>query len=327
MITRQIRFGLPETNSSSTHSLILSQRAIKRSKEEILDELGNFIKNGVLTVTGTSFGWEQEKYNDTYTKIQYTAAQICAGQDPSEYTDCPEETPRRYEKTLSYLGELIRDYLGLKKVVFEFLDENKIWPEIDHQSRDLYFEILESRESMLSFIFNDYSWLFTSNDNSSEPPGFFETTKKERVYSTITVKLPDPIGSVEVFGLRGPTMNLEDILTDTRGRLILDLIVYDPRTGKFIKNPDENNIKKYMTCSYYPVEVDGHWYLPWVSNRDYISPEVSRWDIYGGGGFRERDIDGLIKVVRELVRAGIMATWKFKIVDLEIQSEELGKIQ
>lgn len=61
-----IRLGLFETNSSSTHSIFIAP-----SSEGIYETL--YVHKGTVHLTGGEFGWEYKKYNDAKTKANYAA--------------------------------------------------------------------------------------------------------------------------------------------------------------------------------------------------------------------------------------------------------------
>ena len=125
---KNIRHNVFETNSSSTHSICISEYS-----DGILDTLG-VDDDGVLHLEGGQFGWEIEDY---------------------------------YEKR-DMLVKVLKDHTGAKEVSFDFsLDDYKHnnWSYIDHQSAGTSFEAFASEHTLKMFIFNPKSWLHTDNDN------------------------------------------------------------------------------------------------------------------------------------------------------------------
>lgn len=178
-----VRNGLPETNSSSTHSLVISDEPFNydaRTSNLRVDP------DGVLRLMNTigSFGWGWEKYNDSYTKALYVAA--FADNDPN---------------IKKLLVKALKDVTGAKSVEFSWnkkggLDSDA--PTIDHQSyQDMFILICETSDTIKDFIFNDKSWLFTGNDNSEEPDGFREIeedpNKKKPIKGLMTIHFTDSI--------------------------------------------------------------------------------------------------------------------------------------
>ena len=174
--------GLIETNSSSSHALVICDdvRSFAKpgDKEFDLD-----IRDGVLYVpAGKDFGWEYEKSNSCSVKLQYTCALFF-----NNYR------PLHTQKIATKLERLLKNFLGVTKVVFEWEEEyieqmkedgEKVrtnfgeyclsCPTIDHQSvEDAQESILENNNSIINFIFNKKSWWYGGNDNSSEAGGGF----------------------------------------------------------------------------------------------------------------------------------------------------------
>jgi hypothetical protein len=150
---KQIRHSVFETNSSSTHSISISEEV------NTLDSL--LIDNsGVATISGQEFGWEEETYSDAESKAAYAMiyAHEWAGDDKERY--------------ITILTDVIKQQTGAKEVVFNFSggwssEDGKPWGYIDHQSvedRDLDY-LFEEPGKLRNFIFNPASILHTDNDN------------------------------------------------------------------------------------------------------------------------------------------------------------------
>lgn len=148
MVTN-IRHGVFETNSSSTHSISISSDSHGVLETLIPDDDGN------LTITVDKyFGWEWRRYKDTLTKAQY-AAIACDALDK-----------------MDMLEEIMLEHTGAKSVEFEFKTDAKgdVYG-IDHQS--LYGNFVDSilicKSDLKNFIFNPDVWLITGNDNEEKP--------------------------------------------------------------------------------------------------------------------------------------------------------------
>lgn len=147
---KQIRNGVFETNSSSSHSVNISSTG---------DIDTSLIPNlaGVLIIDGyKQFGWEVEEYNDATTKAIYSYLQA------------------QYSKNKEYIDmvfDVIKTQTGADEVIF-LADINAGWDSrlhgyIDHQStyNEECFEPFENKEALRYFIFNTNSILKTDNDN------------------------------------------------------------------------------------------------------------------------------------------------------------------
>lgn len=155
-----IRRGCFETNSSSAHSISLSQEDI------VIDSLP-IDWNGTIRLNGDEFGWEFERYNDAYTKANYMRV----------YTEYCGDKEQEFKNKLI---KVIKEQTGAKEVILGESND-KYYPHgyIDHQSiEDNDYHYLFDDESVLkNFIFNKNSWLFTGNDNSEADPTFYHVPK------------------------------------------------------------------------------------------------------------------------------------------------------
>lgn len=159
---KNIRNGVFETNSSSTHSVSISSGCAVYDTL-VPDDDGNIV------LTGGQFGWEWETYTDPQTKANY-AAVYC-----SETT---ESTFERAAKYMEMLIKVIKEHTGAKNVVFnlttDWEEARKLGVEtsyIDHQSAiyeggDCDFAF-KDEETLKNFLFNPASKLETGNDNES----------------------------------------------------------------------------------------------------------------------------------------------------------------
>ena len=149
-MTVQIRENVFETNSSSSHSVVVSGEVsadFGLSKEEIRD--------GVIDVGRgkTEFGWETEYSRDTHSKLAYLLIQAAG----------------------NYVDSITEDYNANTKAVFETarfvtgcelkLPSNTSDWHIDHQSMGDCSDILEDPDQIAVFAFSSSSYVQTGNDN------------------------------------------------------------------------------------------------------------------------------------------------------------------
>lgn len=134
---QNIRRGVFETNSSSTHSISIA------STEGLLDVLtpdehGNIYING-----DGEYGWEVESYNNVGSKADYALID-------------QQSNPDRLEM----LKRVIEQQTG-GTVILNYEPSGYI----DHQSHGTTNEAFESEETLKTFLFSKNSWICTSNDN------------------------------------------------------------------------------------------------------------------------------------------------------------------
>ena len=279
-----IREKFPETNSSSSHSVSISLSGKYYKPEEMNLKID---KDGVIFIPNAvdDFGWEFEKYNDVLTKIQYISSMYEIKSNP---------------KKLRILKEVIKSFTGAKKVVFEFENQfkdayNKAVKEnddelpcisdfgssIDHNSSDIFPEILESRNTIKDFIFNPNSWLFLGNDNSIDDPDSFYVTDEEKKKKE--KEEPVAIASIDFGGKIGRIdFELKDFPTKfgvvreiyDSGYDMLSTFCIDPKTDeiKDSHNIPKKNNEKYLRLfkffKYYPLNstYENKIYVAYVSD-------------------------------------------------------------
>lgn len=173
---QQIRKGVFETNSSSTHTI-----SISRKNNGVLDKLSN---STVEFVSG-EFGWEFEVYNDTYSKASYLWTAIV-----KYYKDQYkiENIKNNIEKVLESEGIkcIFEPYIVSKSSDGEYTWYNfESFAYIDHEYNLGEFlsglfpnegeEVNE--ELLLSYLFNPNSYVETGNDNDDTPESIYVMTR------------------------------------------------------------------------------------------------------------------------------------------------------
>lgn len=137
----KVRSSVFETNSSSTHSLVVSN--LNDLLEQPFSDID--IKNGSITVEQGEFGWEWETYSSVYDKLMYLAT-------------ASKENPEHRQM----ICDAVKEHTGLD-VIFD--DENEGY--VDHQSSDVPDVVWSlGVEGVKKFLFNPRSVLETGNDNS-----------------------------------------------------------------------------------------------------------------------------------------------------------------
>ena len=145
---KQVRLGVFETNSSSTHTIVISE--------------GNYYipKQIEFNFYTGEYGWEGELYNSFEDKVSYAltyAVNYGTRKDLSLLDKVLEETGA----IITYNGYTYDELLTK-------LNEETYHSDfgyIDHQSVDDASEIFVSEENLVNFLFSRYSYFETDNDN------------------------------------------------------------------------------------------------------------------------------------------------------------------
>ena len=253
---RVVRIGLPETNSSSSHSV-----SINMGDDVIMPGDPRFnleIKDNKLFVPirPGGFNWEVEKYNDPLTKLQYVCGMLCGCYTRSgqirlikfrrllcklfNVSDVVFEWDVQYRRQHEELMRKIKgNEVDCEGNRWSYDDDPSVdYPEIDHNSHDIFDEVIESTETIKKFILNPNSWLYLGNDNSNYPPHFYDDSWLEPEYDepeyTCHIDFGNNIGRVD-FNI--PYL-LSNNLKYSSGFIcsidevydILTTIKYDPKT-------------------------------------------------------------------------------------------------
>ena len=245
-----VRQDMPETNSSSSHSVVINTKSFLPVKPG--DEYWNLAidNSGYIHVPGNvNFGWEWEKYNDVLSKLQYVAGIFSRGENP--------------QKRLARLSSIVKGFTGAKGVIYDWVNiynTTKDYdsydcgaPEKDHNSSDIFPEITESDETIKNFIFNRKSWLFLGNDNSDEGASFYDVEEglEKQYKALLKIDFGGDIGEVE-FPMESYPSWPSDTLEEYTAKAILDAIVFDRATRTAVKrnlghDNDKTGTMFYMT--------------------------------------------------------------------------------
>lgn len=152
-----MRIGVFETNSSSTHSVCIPETF---SDEDDMLDVSIPDEDGNIVLNGGEFDWDYEKHTDAYTKACYLAI-YC-----KEYYS---EDEINGQLLIDILISVIKEQTKCDNVIFNFSGEydKDNWSYIDHQScedKD-YHWMFNDKETIRNFIFNKESELIIDNDN------------------------------------------------------------------------------------------------------------------------------------------------------------------
>ena len=133
---KQIRRGVFETNSSSTHSICIAKNA------ELI------FPKSVYFVSG-EFGWEWDRLSNTHEKASYLYTALISSE--------------RVNNFLEIVSILKNENIDID---FEALDSFDGY--IDHGDNLTKFldDICSSKDKLMNFLFSPFSFILTGNDNS-----------------------------------------------------------------------------------------------------------------------------------------------------------------
>lgn len=165
----QVRKNIFETNSSSTHSLVISK------KDRGYDYDGLIIKDGVLHISFGEYGWGPEILRTPNEKLSY----LITDRNNIDYDwECPP-SEEEFEELLANdpkVQEIINVVKSccpeIKEVKYEFGDEYNPLGYVDHQSRGASYEHDLSIEDI---IFSNKVIILIDNDNSCHYERYFES--------------------------------------------------------------------------------------------------------------------------------------------------------
>lgn len=162
---RQIRSGVFETNSSSTHSV--SVRCGKGLQQNWMP-VGN---DGYIHASLDEFGWEIETYRDQDAKLSYLLTMAYMKNPPSVHSWSDEYSKpddiKRFMKTKDFkmISDAVAKYAGCKGVMLDGIDGGYI----DHQSHEDYMTTQEFLDEygvdVIEFVYGRGVYVHTDNDN------------------------------------------------------------------------------------------------------------------------------------------------------------------
>lgn len=255
-IKRVYRYNLPETNSSSSHSIVINtdETSLLRTDSPYWD-LEEDDKGYIHIPGGMDFGQDSRVYNSVLRKIQYACGLL------HEYGNSSGLACAGWE-SLKELQEVIVGFTGCKGVIFDWVKDyvnNRILqgktndsyddypdypsvPNVDHQSMDNDELVWESKDSLKNFIFNERSLLFIDSDGrvlTQKKYDFFNESEPE---FTASIDLGDPIGKIE-FELTELKNIIDGIVLEDEVGNLLQSIYFDYNLKKFlpINQRKENN--------------------------------------------------------------------------------------
>lgn len=147
---KKIRKSIFETNSSSTHSIVI--------KDGEYIEFPNDMKS--INITTDDYGWEKYTYTNFTDKASYALTYAI------NYGT---------KKDLKMLDKILKEQLNIKDIKYDGLtlrqalnhvgEDSRIFGYIDHQSVEEASKIFKDENSLKNFLFSEKSYFETDNDN------------------------------------------------------------------------------------------------------------------------------------------------------------------
>ena len=142
---QHIRKSVFETNSSSSHSLVIDTVS-DLTEQPFTDEE---VASGHVIVLPGEFGWEVEQFYGVHDKLSYlytsAASGLKAGDDPN--------TVKGYIN-LDMIREAVEEHTGLTVLFSKNSDDYYPFGYIDHQSIDVPHEVFRGgKEAVIRFLF------------------------------------------------------------------------------------------------------------------------------------------------------------------------------
>ncbi|NTF16973.1 hypothetical protein G6L37_00840 [Agrobacterium rubi] len=160
-MTCQIRASVFETNSSSSHSVTVSQ-------DELADDLGiskALLRGGVIrsSLREGGYGWEWRRYYQPSAKIAYLVAQLAGlhahGMRGKDITGAIRKNPK-----VDRMLAVIEKMTGCQVQV-----TGADSCPVDHDSVGVGVDLINDEDKLIRFIFSENSFIETGNDNSPVP--------------------------------------------------------------------------------------------------------------------------------------------------------------
>lgn len=250
-IRKVIREDLPETNSSSSHSVVICMEPGGSNLNR--EEWGLKIDEDTQTLYIPKFyGFGRRFFcsNSVLVKLQYFSCFFISGLFKNKIS---------MSKAMHKFELALKDILGINHVVFE--EAADVWtqihdgdisdedinyyefPSIDWQSYyDIKEEILESPETIKNFLLNPNSWLYGGDDSDDFISSRYSSTQKQ----------PSPIGyfSADLLGIGRVDVEIT-ALSDLHSELysVFSEFCCDIG-GNFIMHGDKNDNDSTHDCVY-----------------------------------------------------------------------------
>ena len=164
----QIRYNCFETNSSSTHTLVISKEMPTHFPESVSFSIGEF-------------GWEQEEYDTINARASYFYTAACAlyGYDVKRDVQKLLE-PYGIKVSYEYWKVTEPQFIIYEKGGHAYLNNGYI--DHDMELRDFVDRCFNEPDFLVRWLFGATSRLYTGNDNTDDDRDFNIDPITEEVY-------------------------------------------------------------------------------------------------------------------------------------------------
>ena len=330
------RIGMPETNSSSSHAVSISMNPESLVAPGDKDWDIEITEDGILKIPGgNNFGWEYFKTNSILTKLQY----LCG-------IYCYDIRSDHGKKSITKLKKILKRIFGVRDVEFLWITEfsKKLkevenpedayydYPEIDHNSYDIFEEITENESVIRAFLLSRDSWLYGGNDNYNAPEGFYnEPISISRVNAILSVELGGKIGRVDweiknLFDQVGKD-TVKRTLTNDDEFNVLGELYYDPSKNEWVegdkdlKDIVEGSVLTFFTYSF--IYIQDHYEILFTSHSFNYEWMTIKNKLFGDR-YGDVDEDLITKqTIEKMERGKDYITFPLKIKLLEYDGYEI----
>lgn len=159
-MTVKVRSGVFETNSSSSHSLVLADGFTNMVEPPIPDSM---MDDGAIHVFSGEYGWEIETYYDVSSKLSYLYTDAMIGETDADPND---KEYQESNKNLKLIVDAVKQYAGVDVVFHKEISDYHPFGYIDHQSVGLISTVWDAGiDGVIRFVFSNDSSFETDNDN------------------------------------------------------------------------------------------------------------------------------------------------------------------
>lgn len=155
---KQIRKGVFETNSSSTHAICIAT-----------DDVLNFPKN--VNFSFGDFGWEEERYMDRRTRANYLYTALAYIEDTNVllgYLSFIKKTLKSHgiECDMDDFRFCINTYDDDDDIDWYLMPSGEGYIDHGSETREFVDAVCTNEDKLLNYLFSDRSYILTGNDNS-----------------------------------------------------------------------------------------------------------------------------------------------------------------
>lgn len=166
----QVRQGVFETNSSSTHAVCLYGDMHIRgvvNKWEDMNYKIPYDKHTLYFGNSISFGWQNQHYHKTEEKADYLWQCIVDCNLVDKLKNRIISTLKKHNITAQFAPVEKRNY-GTEEqpnIIDCFVDDNTGYVDHGYEAKDLVIAICFNEEYLLNYLFNNECYIATGNDN------------------------------------------------------------------------------------------------------------------------------------------------------------------